>query len=693
MKELFLEIGTEEIPARFLPAAIKDLKEILQNELQKARIAFNEIHTFGTPRRLVLWVPEIAEEQEEIFSEIMGPRQEVAFDEQGNPTKAAIGFAKSHGVRIEDLSEKDTPKGKYVCLIRREGGESTEKLLEDILPRVILSIPFPKSMRWEELEIRFARPIRWIVAIFHGKKIPFSIGNVKSDIFSYGHPLLSPAPFPVKDFLSYLAKCRESFVIVSPEERKEMIKKAIEGKAQEVKGKVMEDETLLEEVVNMVEYPQAIMGTFGEEFLSLPKEVLVACMRGQQKFFPLMDSEVGKLLPHFIGISNCPTENPVKIRQGYERVLRARLVDAQFFFSADSAVPLDRRVEDLKRVVYQAKLGTSYEKVMRFHALSAFLAERLAADKIELIKRVAYLCKADLVTEMVKEFPELQGIMGKEYALASRENPDVAEAIADHHLPVSSEGPLPSTLAGAIVGLADRIDTIVGCFGIGLQPTGTADPYALRRHALSILRIILGKGFSLSLKEIIEKSLELLQDKIYRKREEVKEDVMNFLGQRFKNLLLTWEFDHEIVEGTLSISFDNPLEAFQKVKALSQFKKEMNFESLVKTFKRVANIAREHEDSNLLKTQLLIEPQEKILFQVFSSIESKALELIENKDYYQALLEIAKLKKPVDDFFDKVLVMTEVQELRENRLGLLKRISNLFNRIADFTKLLPLQSQ
>ncbi|HZV80961.1 MAG TPA: glycine--tRNA ligase subunit beta, partial [Geobacteraceae bacterium] len=489
-KELFLEIGTEEIPAGFLPKAMADIEALIRKELESARIEFGEVITLATPRRMALAVAGLPAVQPDAEITAMGPAKNIAFGPDGKPSKAAEGFARGQGVDVSALTVITTDKGEYVAATRRETGRPVHELLAEILPRLIGNIPFKKSMRWGDFDVRFARPIHWIVALFDGIVVPFSFGPIESGTVSRGHRFMANTTFPVKDFAHYLEECERHFVIPDPEVRKEIIRREIHRTAKAAGGHLLPDEGLLDEVTYLCEYPSAVHGTFSADFLKVPKEVLITSMRSHQRYFSVIDGD-GKLLNAFITVNNTLTEDPSVVVKGNERVLRARLSDARFFFEEDLKVSLESRVESLKSVVYQQKLGTSYEKMKRFRALAEDLADQLSPKVKAKASRAAYLCKADLVSGMVGEFPEVQGIMGREYALAQGEEPEVALAIAEHYLPTQAGGDLPTADIGAIVSMADKLDTICGCFGVGLIPSGSADPYALRRSALGVINIIL----------------------------------------------------------------------------------------------------------------------------------------------------------------------------------------------------------
>ena len=683
--ELLLEIGTEEIPAGFIPDALSALASALGKEIKTSRISFSEIRTMGTPRRLVVIGKGFLEKQEALVTEKIGPARNLAFDQNGNPSKAAVGFARSQGVDVSQLEIIRNDKGEYVCVRKKEEGRATRDILSEILPAIITSLPFKKSMRWGNSHVTFARPIHWITAVYEGKVVPFRIGELESGTCSYGHRFLSPGPFEVKDSASYLESARKAHVIADPEERKRIIREEIKKAASSVSGIPLEDEELLETINYLTEFPTALCGTFPREYLKLPHEVLITCMKSHQKYFPVVNGK-NILLPSFVVVTNTLARNPAMVIKGNERVLMARLADARFFFEEDLKIPLIQRAEKLKGVLFHSRLGTSYEKVERFTALAVHLANLLAPEIKTDVERASLLCKADLVSGMVGEFPELQGVMGREYALRSGEKREVAEAIFEHYLPRFAGDRLPGTDTGAIVSIADKLDTIAGCFGVGLIPTGAADPYALRRQALGIINIILDKGYNLNVSGLLDTCLDLLQSKLSRKRDEVKIDVIEFFRTRMANQLLTQGFSYDVVDAALSIDFDDLFECFKRVKALQNLKREPYFEPLAITFKRAMNIIKEDVGVKINPTLFEGKAEENLL-SAYQEIKRKAEDLLKKKDYSACLEEMAKLKGPIDAFFDGVMVMVDDERIRKNRLALLSGITSLFGRIADFSKI------
>ena len=684
-RTLLFEIGTEEIPAGFMEPALSFMERYMTRAFNTQRVDHGDIITMGTPRRLVLMAKDVAETQRDKVEEVMGPPAKVAFDEAGNPTKAALGFAKGQGVAVEDLKVKETPKGAYVYVLKEEKGGQTMELLPGILEQLVRSIPFKKSMRWGNRDIRFARPIHWFLALFGEEVVEFEIEGIKSGRITYGHRFLAPDPIELARPEDYMDAMEKARVVVDHKARRASIWEQVQREAARVGGVPQEDEDLLDEVNFLVEYPVATCGTFDQEFLELPPEVLITPMKEHQKYFPVFDRE-GKLMNHFVVVNNILTDDMDLITQGNERVLRARLADARFFFQEDKETPLMDMFEKLKDVVFQEKLGTSYEKVMRFRQLALFMAEKVAPDKKDLVDRTALLCKADLESQMVYEFPELQGVMGREYARIQGEPREVYLGIYEHYLPRFAGDELPTTVTGALVGIADRIDTIVGCFGIGLIPTGSEDPYGIRRDTLGIIHVILSQGFRLSLGELIDKALEILGDKVERDPRQVKEEVLNFLRQRLYHLWISEGFRQDLVDAVLSAGFDDLVATKKRLEALVAFSQDPNFEALMTTFKRVVNILPPDFTRDQVDPQFLTKEEEKALYQALLQLEGKVKELVAQENYLEALKTIATLKEKVDAFFDGVLVMDKDEAIKNNRLALLKRIARLFTGIADLSK-------
>ena len=697
--DLLLEIGTEEIPATFIEPALEQMEALSKKLFSDERLPFKEMKTYATPRRLILFMKEVAKKQDDLVVEVLGPSKKAAFDSQDNPTKAAIGFAKSQGVKVEDLVSRKVEKGEYVFALKREAGRATLKVLPKILKQIITGISFPKSMRWPQSNIRFARPIRWIVALYGTKTVNFSLGKLKAVRLTRGHSLLSTKPIMVKNITKYEELLKNNFVIIDQEKRKKTIEKAISNAIKKTKGRLLEDKELLDEVNYLLEYPTAVVGRFEEKYLKLPREVLITCLRHHLKYFSLINGG-GKLLPYFVGLRDGISEYMENVREGYERVLSARLKDAEFFFEQDTKRKLDENVEKLKGVVFQEELGTLYDKTQRVIKLSEVIARLSNANcKKSILRRIALLCKADSVTEMVGEFPELQGVMGREYARISGEEKIVADGIYEHHLPLSGSGELPHSVEGAIVSIADKIDTITGDFCVGFIPSGSQDPYGLRRQAQGIIRIILNKKLTLPVDILVDEALGLLRKSAHFSPQrlaeisEVKNQILRFFRQRLEPVLTEVGINYDEIDATLEVGFSDLVDTELRARSIHKLRSSPDFEPIIIAFKRAKNILKQAEGwkirvvSSQFKEKELKEVEEKRLCEGFNKIEKETDKLLKRGEYQKALEKLVSLRKPVDDFFDKVMVMVEDKKLRNNRLALLSRIVDLFCKIADFSKI------
>jgi glycyl-tRNA synthetase beta chain len=683
--ELLFEIGTEEIPAGFLSKAVGDMEDIIRKSLTEKMIPFEGIKCMATPRRLVLYIADVAQKQEDQTIEKLGPAKKTAFDENGHPTKAALGFAKGQGLEVSQLETIVTDKGEYLGARKTIAGKPTASLLPAILTDFLLAIPFRKSMRWANYDLRFARPLHWILALYAGNVVPLKIEDITSSNTSRGHRFMSPDAFEVTDFENYLNKARQNYVIVDPAVRKELILEEAQKAAAEIGGKIFYTEDLLDTVSFIVEYPVIIRGSFDEDYLKIPQEVLTTTMISHQKYFPVINDE-GGLLPYFIAVSNTKASDLAVVARGNERVLRARLADASFFFEEDRKVPLENRVESLKKVVFHTLLGTSHQKVLRFRKLAVKIAQQVKPAVKKNVDRAALLAKADLESLMVGEFSELQGIMGREYALLAGENPVVAGAIYEHYLPIVAGGDLPQSDEGAIVGIADKIDTIVGFFGVGLPPTGTADPYALRRQSLGIINIILDKHYPLTLDFLIDESISLFKEVLKKPADEIKKNILEFFKGRLQNQLIAQGLAYDTVDAVLTVGISDVVSALEKIKALQAFRQNPEFEPISIAFKRVDNILKDFRNPQI-DMSLLKDDAEIHLFSVFENIKTRVEKGITENDFNFTLSELAKLRPPVDAFFDGVMVMDKDEKIRHNRLSLLAEISALFHKIADFSKI------
>ncbi|MBI5196115.1 MAG: glycine--tRNA ligase subunit beta [Nitrospirae bacterium] len=676
MKPLLIEIGTEEIPARFIPDGVKSLKDGLVKFFEDSAIDFGNVSKYATPRRLALFIEDVSEKQKDRTKEIAGPPKKIAFDEKGNPTQAAIGFAKSCNVDVKELKTVRTERGEYLSVTISETGRETINVLSEALPKLITSVQFPKSMRWGGSTLRFARPIRWITAMFGTEVISFELDGLKSSNKSFGHRFISPGPFVINDPVSYKNLLAENGIIADPAERRGIIldeTKKIESKAG---GKVHEDAELLNTVTFLVEYPMVIMGNFDPAYLSLPKELIVTVMRSHQKYFS-MEDKAGNLMPHFVLVSNTKPENSAAVKRGAERVLKARLEDARFYYNEDGKKPLWDYVEKLNKVTFHEKLGSLYEKAERIAFLSSYICDELGTPAKENVLKTSMLAKADLVTGVVREFPELQGYMGMVYAGNSGEDDEVAAAIYEHYLPRFSGDVLPSGEVGSIISIADKIDNIASFFLLGLAPTGSEDPFALRRQAMGVINILVNKDFVVPLEQIVDKAVQGIEAYLPA-RKPLDEEILKFFYQRFEGMLLNEGYAYDVIDSVFSAKGGGIRDIKQRVETLSDMRETPGFPELVTAAKRVYNILAKIK-AGQFNANMPAEPAEKELHQAVMHVNK---ELIWKN--YNALFE---LKEPVNNFFEKVLVMDKDPAVKANRLALLLTVKEAFNSLGDFSKI------
>lgn len=692
MNNVVLEIGTEEIPAQYMENALKDLNRLAKKYLEESRIKYKEIKVYGTPRRLILFIFHIEEKQEDIFQKIKGPAYSIAYNKNSLPQQPALKFAQSQGINVEDLIVEDTKKGKYIFAPKSIIGQPTIGLLSQIFPKLIIGMQFPKSMRWGEKSLRFIRPIRWILALYGKEIIKFNIDGLDSENITYGHRLLAPQIIKISSTQEYFKKLEKNYVIIDPKIRENIIKTDIKQIIKEIGGKKIINEKLLKEIIYLVEYPNAILGKYDKKYLELPKDVLTIVMEKHQKYFPVFKNK-DELLPLFIVIINNSKEYASKIIEGNENVLRARLEDAKFFYQEDQKIPLEKNVDKLKSVIFQEKLGSLFDKIKRLELLCNYIADGLRVEqkvKKDLL-RSAHLCKADLVTETVKEFPELQGIMGKEYAILSGERKEVAEAIFEHYLPRFSGDNLPLTKCGMILGIADKVDTIIGCFVMGLAPTGSQDPYGLRRQSRGKIAIILKNNLEISLKDIIEKSLSLYKESVSVElkidENEIVSQILSFLKQRLKNIFLEDGIRYDVIDAVLAVDSDGDVvDIKNRIKAIEELYNQPIFRKILNSSNRVLNLSKNNEETDI--DQLLLKEKAELnLYHNYESIYPRTKEFISNKAYKKVFKLLGDLCEPVDEFFDQVLVMDKDKNIRKNRIALIKKIGILFNQVADLSKI------
>lgn len=681
-KTLLLEIGTEEVPAHVMPGILSQLKENAAKTFEELRIEYKNIKTLGTPRRSALLVEGLAEQQADLSKENRGPAVNIAFDADGNPTKAAQGFARGQGVKPEELVTKD---GYVYAMVHEKGGQTVD-LLGDTLKGLVDGLNFPNNMHWADLDYKFIRPLRWLVALYGQDVIDFEVANVKSGRTSRGHRFLSEGDFEIANAEDYVEACRKASIIVDQNERCEMIRQQIAEVAAANGGQAEVNEDLLEEVLYLVEYPTALCGKFDEKYLALPAEAVITPMRDHQRYFPVLKD--GQLLPLFITIRNGGKEHLETVQHGNERVLRARLEDAQFFFDEDRKKTLEQHGEKLKTVVFQDGLGTIYDKALRLEVLAGYIADAIGAneqDKKDAV-RAAKLAKADLVTGMVTEFTELQGVMGREYALLDGETKAVAQAIDEHYMPRFAGDSQPASVAGRIVSLADKIDTIVGTFSRGLIPTGSQDPFALRRQALGIVNMLKEAQYHISLSQLVAKAMELLKITDAGQQAKLQKDVADFMKLRLKNVLADAGIRYDVVDAVF-VTVDDIYGVFLRAQAVNEAVKQ-DMEKTIQAFVRTGNIARKAEDVQAaVETGLLAEQVEKDLYKAYEDAASKVEKEVAAQDYAGAIATLSQLAAPIDAFFDGVMVMDKDEKIKNNRLGLLKLVDNLVCQVADFSKI------
>jgi glycyl-tRNA synthetase beta chain len=690
MADLMLEIGAEEIPAGFVPPALEQLRNDLAKALGEARLAHGEIVALGSPRRLFVCAKDVAAKASDARTEALGPSVAHAFDAEGKPTQAALGFAKSQGVEVSALERAQTPKGERLAVTKVEKGKKAEAVLPGLLDRLVGGLRFRKAMRSRHDDVTFARPVRWLVALYGGKPVKVRFGEVKSGKATYGHRFMAPKAIPLKGTLAdYVSKLKQAHVIVDQDARRGLVVKELEAAAKKAGGRIRPDEPLVDQVLYLVEHPTAIVGEFERSNLELPAEVVVSEMRNHQRYFAVVDAK-GNLTNRFVAVSGTPVRDPKVARHGYERVLRARLADARFFFEEDKKRRLRDRIEDLGRRTYQAKLGTELDRTHRIGAIAEALAkglgkEELAADLLE----VARLCKTDLGTGMVGEFPELQGIMGGHYARGEGYRAEIADAIEDHYKPIGAAEEMPRGDLGALAALGDRLHQLVGIIGVGEKATGAADPFGLRRAAIGILRILLDRGYHLSISAAVERTLDTLQGvKLAADRAVVAEQVIDYFRGRVR---AAWSesFPSDLVDAVLAAGFDDVVDARKRLEALADLKGRPDFGPLANAFKRAANIQEKEKGAGQGRVDpaLFREEAERHLDAELTRVEGEAAAHRAARDYGALLKAVATLEAAVDRFFADVMVMAEEPALRENRLALVRRVAALFGGVADFRKI------
>ncbi len=686
IKNVLLEIGTEEIPSRFIQDALDSLKNNAAKAFELNRIDFKDIRTYATPRRLVLTVTEVSETQNAAVELLKGPPLSAAYDSDGNPTRAALGFAKNRGVSVDDLREMDVNGVKYIAAEVRQESRNTVEVLPDLLRGLIENLTFPKSMYWNNSGVRFARPIRWIVALADDKVIKFSYGNVESGRVTSGHRFMGRKAIEINDAANFMDLLYDNKVILDQEKRLQKLKSAILNLKRDFEGnfEVEMDAKILEENLYLVEFPVPFIGSFDERYLEIPEKVLTTSMKKNQKYLAVRNLDKGgKLANYFVGVSNNLVADMGVIREGNERVLRARLEDAAFFWDEDRKRPLASYTERLKSVTYQEKLGSVYDKVMKTQKLALWLCEKLGKKSdAGLVERAALLSKADLVTNMVFEFPDLQGVMGEQYALASGENPRVALAIREQYMPQTASDDTPTDDIGAMLGMAERMYTITACHKVGLEPTGSQDPYGLRRAARCINEILWAKDYNLDINEAIKEACE-----INDVSDETREKINTFIEQRLLVQLKEKGFDHELASLAISVIGNVPCQALKLIEALNKVKDESWFTELVSSAVRVRNILQ--KNAALVQADkepddaLMNKEHERDLWAEVKRLNEPVRKSLASYDWHGLTQLLAELSPVVSAFFDDVMVIDPDENIRANRLALLAKCNALFREVGD----------
>ncbi|UCG79078.1 MAG: glycine--tRNA ligase subunit beta [Nitrospirota bacterium] len=677
-----LEIGTEEIPARFFRTAIPDLKRHTSELFDRNRVEFTDIECFATPRRLTVKAIITSDSQKSIVTEVTGPPVKASFDDNNNPTKAAEGFARSQGVAVKDLRIKKTDRGEYIAAVKEEKGEKISRVLPVVAPEIVRSLHFPKSMRWGNHSFRFARPVNWILCMLGRSVVRFEIDGIKSGQNCWGHRLLANSKIKLEHPGSYEGTLKKYSVIVDHSKRRQIIEKSIIKIADSSKAKYIKDDELLDTVNFLVEYPYAVKCSFPEKYLELPEELLITVMKDHQKYFA-MSNKKGKLINSFIVISNTNSKAASVVRTGAEKVIKARFEDARFYFNDDRKTNLMERIDTLKGVTFHDKIGTVHEKVQRIVMIVSDLADSAGIKDKDTIVMTAKLCKADLTSGVVREFPELQGIIGHYYALNDGLSNDLAVSIKEHYKPVQAGDASPSTTAGKITSIADKIDSIYSFFSIGEIPTGSEDPFALRRQSQGIVQILFDSEFDLSVSDIIEAA----EKSSGNANEEAKKNIKSFFKQRVEHALGSSGAGGDVVNSVIDGCLDMPLNLLKKkVIALIDLKRTANYSDFILSIKRVHNILPENPPSSV-NGDLFSTDAESDLFNRISEIESKASLSLNEHDFDSALKTIVSLTPSINRFFDEVLVMDKDDKIRQNRLALLCRLSQLSSKICDLSKL------
>lgn len=684
---LLIEIGTEELPPKALLTLSNAFQQEIETRLQKAKLNYSAVESFATPRRLALKVTSLENKQPDMLVDRFGPAIKAAFDDDGTPSKAAEGFARSCGVNVDELDKKSDGKVEKLFFSISKTGELTSSLIPEIIKLSLAALPIPKRMRWGSSKEEFVRPVHWVVLLYGKELISTEILGLTTSSNTFGHRFLHPEPIPLKSADDYPNKLREKGIVEpSFQQRKELIREQVLQEASVKKAKAIINEDLLDEVTGLVEWPVALTGNFDSNYLSVPKEALISSLEKHQKYFYLLDNN-NNLLPHFITVSNLISEDPDQVVAGNEKVIGPRLADAAFFFDKDKSQKLESHINSLKRVVFQKELGTLYDKTLRVKSLAIFIAESLQL-KAASVARAAELSKCDLLSNMVGEFADLQGIMGHYYALNDGEDKSVALAIEEQYLPRFSGDILPSSDHGMVLALAERLDTIAGLFGIGQPPSGSKDPFALRRAALGIIRILLDKNITLDILSCINHAVDSF-DSLPNQNKNLSQEILDFIFDRLRSYYAELGIKTSIFQAVDAVRPTSPLIFNERINAVNHFSEIPEAEALAAANKRVANILSKLKTTpaSSIDNSLLIEPAEISLYEEIQKIDKQTSPLIKEQKYQEALILLALLQTPLDTFFDEVMVNADDAKLKENRQALLNQVRDLFLQIADISYL------
>ncbi len=684
--DLLIEIGTEELPPTTLLTLSNAFSKNITKALDELELAYTNVHSYATPRRLAIWIEALQDKQADKQVEKRGPALKAAYDADGNPTKALLGFAKSCSADTKDLEQLETDKGTWLMYRAEQAGKDTQDLLAEIIKTALDKLPIAKRMRWGDLDAQFVRPVQWVVVMFNSKVVDCEILSVQSDNKTYGHRFHAPAAITLKKAADYETLLKDKGrVIADFNQRKKVIRTQIEDIAKQSRAVAVIDESLLDEVTAMVEWPVAVKGNFEQRFLDVPQEALIYTMKLNQKYFHLEDAN-GKLMPHFITISNIESKDPVQVQEGNERVIRPRFADAEFFWNQDRKTKLESQLQRLKTVVFQKQLGTLFDKTQRVKTLACWIAKQLNEDA-DKAQRAAELCKCDLLTDMVGELPSLQGVMGRYYALHDGEDPQVAAALDEYYKPRFAGDSLPDTATSRALALADRIDTLVGIFAIGQIPSGVKDPFALRRAALGVLRILIECKLAIDLKELLTQAAANF-DKALDASKAI-EPVMDYCLDRLTAYYQDKDISTEVIQSVLATKPSNPVDLDKRILAVKTFIALPEAQALAAANKRSGNILKKVKGKlpDNIDKKLLSDDAEKLFYKTLSNLKQQATKSVDAGDYEKALTLLSELREPVDAFFDNVMVMDDDEAIRNNRIALLNNLHGLFMQIADISKL------